>query len=377
MKSSVQDGCALWGACVLVPEKGRQAVFTQLHDGHPGCSRMKGIARTIVWWPGIDSEIEGTVRKCLTCQQQARAPPLAPLCAWEWPEKPWSRLHVDYARPFMGAYFFVIVDARTKWMNIHHTGNSCTSAITIEKLRDSFATHGLPDTLVSDSGPCFVSQEFEGFMKGIGIRLVRTAPYHPASNGFAERAVQSFKAGTRKQSSGSVKTKLAKFLLNYRTASHSTTGVAPAQLLMGRRLTTSIDRLFPDVSRKVVQTQLQQKNYHDQHVTYRLFQVQDRVFIRNYANGPIWVPGVILAVTGPLSYDCQLVDGRRVRRHQDQLLKREIEVTPPVVREELSCGEGLPEMVDSFQKAPDPVVAGGPFDLTLEDSLVTPEEPVI
>ncbi|XP_062506044.1 uncharacterized protein LOC134182628 [Corticium candelabrum] len=147
---------------------------------------------------------------------------------------------------------------------------------------------------------------------------------------------------------------------------------------MGRRLTTSIDRLFPDVSRKVVQTQLQQKNYHDQHITYRPFQVQDRLFIRNYANGPIWVPGVILAISGPpLSYQCQLVDGRRVRRHQDQLRKREVEVTPPVVREGLRCGEGLPEMVDSFQKAPDPVVAGGPFDLTLEDSLLTPEEPVI
>ena len=51
-------------------------------------------------------------------------------------------------------------------------------------------------------------------------------------------------------------------------------------------------------------------------------------------------------------------------------------MTPPV-REGLSCGEGLPEMMDSFQKAADPEVAGGPFDLTLEDSLVTPEEPVI
>ena len=233
-------------------------------------------------------------------------------------------------------------------MDIHYTGNSC-----------------------------FVSQQFEGFIKGSGIRHVRTVPYHPASNGLAQRAVQSFKAGMRKQSSGSIKTKFAKFLLNYRTATHTTTGVAPAQLLMERRLTPSIDRLFPDVTRKVVQTQLQQKNYHDRYVTYRPFQVQDRVFIRNYANGPIWVPGVILAVTGPLSYECQLVDGRRVRRHQDQLRKREVEVTPPVVREGLSCGEGLREIVDSFQKAPDPVVAGGPFDLTLEDSLDTPEEPEI
>ena len=64
---------------------------------------------------------------------------------------------------------------------------------------------------MSDNGPCFVSQEFEGFMKGSGIRHVRTAPYHPISNGLAERAVQLFKAGMRKQSSGSVKTKLANF----------------------------------------------------------------------------------------------------------------------------------------------------------------------
>ena len=98
----VQDGCVLWGPRVLVPAKGRKAVLTQLHEGHPGCSRMKGIARTIVWWPGIDAEIEGTVRSCYACQEQAKAPPVAPLCGWEWPEKPWSRLHVDYAGPIYG-----------------------------------------------------------------------------------------------------------------------------------------------------------------------------------------------------------------------------------------------------------------------------------
>ena len=69
---------------------------------------------------------------------------------------------------------------------------------------------------------------------------------------------------------------------------------------------------------------------------------------------------MILAVTSPLSYECQLVHGRSVRRHQDQLRKREVEVTPPV-----PTREGLPEMVDSFQKAVDPVVPGGPFDPTL------------
>ena len=70
---------------------------------------------------------------------------------------------------------------------------------------------------MSDDRPSFVSQKFKEFVKGSGIRHVRTTSYHPASNGLAERAVQSFNAGMPKQSSGSVKTELAKYLLNYRT----------------------------------------------------------------------------------------------------------------------------------------------------------------
>ena len=107
-----------------------------------GCSRMKGIARRIVWWPGIDTEVEETVC-CYACQWQVKARPVAPLYAWECPEKTWSRLHIDYAGPFMGVYFLVVVDACTKWMDICLTGTPCSSAITLEKLRDIFATHGL------------------------------------------------------------------------------------------------------------------------------------------------------------------------------------------------------------------------------------------
>ena len=112
-----------------------------------------------------------------------------------------------------------------------------TSTATIEKLREMFATHGLPATLVSDNGSNFTSSEFKEFMKKNGIKHIKVPPYHPASNGLAERAVRIFKEGYEKMEDGSVQTKLSRFLLSYRTTPHSTTGVPPAELLMKRRLT--------------------------------------------------------------------------------------------------------------------------------------------
>ena len=79
-----------------------------------------------------------------------------------------------------------------------------TSRATIHRLREMFAHHGLPDTLGSDNGTNFTSEEFEDFLRSNGIVHIKTAPYHPASNGLAERAVQSVKKGLAKQSGDSI-----------------------------------------------------------------------------------------------------------------------------------------------------------------------------
>ena len=92
--------------------------------------------------------------------------------------------------------------------------NSATSISTIQKLRAMFATHGLPKVVVSDNGSVFTSSEFQQFMTKNGIQHIRTAPYHPASNGLAERAVQTVKEGLRKLSGGCLETNLSWFLLH-------------------------------------------------------------------------------------------------------------------------------------------------------------------
>ena len=64
---SVQDRCVLWGARVITPPQCRQEVMQQLHLAHPEINRMKGLARSYVWWPGMDKDLEKMVQRCDTC----------------------------------------------------------------------------------------------------------------------------------------------------------------------------------------------------------------------------------------------------------------------------------------------------------------------
>ena len=131
--------------------------------------------RSFVWWPGTDKALEDKVKTCEHCRHSQHLPAMAPIQPWEWPECPWSRLHVDYAGPLRGHMFLVVVDAYSKWMEVRPV-KSATSTATISQLRAIFATHGIPELLVSDNGSTFSSSEFEEFMRLNGIRCHRTWP---------------------------------------------------------------------------------------------------------------------------------------------------------------------------------------------------------
>ena len=355
---SVEDGCVLWGARVVVPPQGRSKILTELHEAHPGESRMKALARSYVWWPGMDQDIVKEVKRCDKCQSHQRAPAEAPLHPWEWPGLPWSRLHIDYAGPYKGEMFLVVVDAYSKWLDVHCM-KSTTSTATIEKLREIFATHGLPATLVSDNGSNFSSSEFEEFMKKNGIKHVKVAPYHPASNGLAERAVRIFKEGFEKMEGGSVKTKLSRFLLSYRTTPHSTTGVPPAELLMKRKLHTQLNQIVPSIANRVRNKQSQQKVAHDYHAREREIQEGQAVYAKDFRYKKTWIPGTVTEKTGPVSARVLLDNGTVIRRHQDHLRSRENEVVPK------QATSDLPEVVpvvlpESLTAPPTPSVRDQP-----------------
>ena len=87
--------------------KCRERIVKELNDSHPGISCIKSLAREYVWWPGLDQQLEEQVRNCATCQQARNKPAAALLHHWEWPERQWVRLHIDYVGPCFGKYFLL------------------------------------------------------------------------------------------------------------------------------------------------------------------------------------------------------------------------------------------------------------------------------
>jgi hypothetical protein len=194
-----------------------------------------------------------------------------------------------------------------------------TSAHTIEVLRTLFARTGVPIQLVSDNGPQFVSQEFEGFMQANGIRHITSAPYHPATNGLAERMVQTFKSAlTAAKGSAPVQQKLDRFLMAYRNATHSTTNRSPAQMFYGRNLRNRLDLLKPDVRRNVLEKQTAQGKVRNK-CNLREMHVGQTVLARDYRGSQKWTQAEVVSRDG-MHYTVKVAPGMLWRRHIDQLL---------------------------------------------------------
>ena len=115
---------------------------------------MRSPARSYVWWPHIDKDINSVVKACYECQQSRHAPPVAPLYPWEWLQRPWACIHINYAGPMEGKMLLVVFDTHSKWLDVAVV-TSATSSITIEKLRGMCASHGIPDIVVSDNGSLY------------------------------------------------------------------------------------------------------------------------------------------------------------------------------------------------------------------------------
>jgi transposase InsO family protein len=226
---SIVDGLLTYGSRIVIPESLRKDILDRLHEGHQGKTKCRERAATAVWWPGIGRDIDRIVETCHHCQVNRKAQRHEPLHPTRLPDRPWEKLAADLC-DIKGTQFLVVIDYYSRWIEIRKLG-STSSAATIGKFKDMFATHGIPDELFTDNGPQFSSSEFKAFALDYGFTHGTSSPHFPQANGEAERAVQTAKKILKQERSD-----LA--LLAYRTTPHSATGVSPAEALMARQLRT-------------------------------------------------------------------------------------------------------------------------------------------
>lgn len=232
---------------MIIPPRYWTQLLEEVHEGHLG----------YMWWPGMDKMAgwQEVVKWCTGWQLTQNNLKTVPRNAWKWPALPWQHIHVDFGGPFLGTMFLIIVDAHSKWPKVilmTSTSSSRTS-------KELFATHGLPEQLVNEKSPSL--QQTRSFMRSNGITEIRSAPYHPATNGIAEQFVQTFKKALRAvlTEKKTIFRKLTKFLLACRTIPHVLTVEAPVVLLMRRDLRTRLDILKPNIWERVEEKQQDQE----------------------------------------------------------------------------------------------------------------------
>lgn len=106
----------------------------------------------------------------------------------------------------------LVVDAFSKWLEVIPV-TSMTANVGIRSLSRLFTTFGLPDVIVSNNGAQFTSAEFQRFTEELGIHHITSSPFHPATNGEAERMVRTTKDSLRRLGTGNFLDQLTEFLL--------------------------------------------------------------------------------------------------------------------------------------------------------------------
>ena len=311
---TLMKGCIMYQNKVLIPSSLRKSVLNLLHNDHPGICSMKSIARSLLWYPGIDRDIEMLVKSCPICQSVRSIPAQNTNITWPVPSRPFSRVHVDHFF-YESKIFFILVDALTKYIECEIVSNTSVSE-TIDVLRLIFSRNGLPDVLCSDNATSFSGHLFTKFMIDNGIKHITPSPYSPASNGQAERGVRVMKDMLKKQNStDSIKCRLYKSLLYYRCTPHSVTQIAPSVALNNRKYINIRDRINPNYN------QVSEESRIDQSKQIPQFEIGDPVLALNVRDGRKWYRGTVTQRIAINIYLIKIIELDLIwKRHTNQLL---------------------------------------------------------
>ena len=323
---SEYDGLLFYGERLIVPSVKRSELLDMLHSSHQGITKTQQRARSTLFWPGMNVQIDDKVSSCAVCRKHDNAQKHAPLMPSEIPEYPWQIIGSDIFQVH-DTHYLLNVDYYSKWVNVSRLSDLSSRSV-IQEFEKQFAEFGDARVIRSDNGAQYNSREFREFVNGHSIKHATSSPGFPRSNGQAERAIQTVKRLIIKANEdGKCFWKSLQMLRNT-PLDHDMP--SPAQLLQGRTLfdgiPTQSHHLFPRaydrdlVRSKLISRQNAMKSNHDTSVGAEkpVLSPGQSVHFRSLKGK--WVPAVVEDQVKERSYMVRNSEtGIAVRRNRQQI----------------------------------------------------------
>lgn len=366
----------------VVPSSERRSVLKFCHDcrtaGHLGIHKTLGRIRQSYYWPGLQRDVHSYISGCEVCTRRKAATQSnkAPMHL-VYSGYPLERIATDILGELPqtangNKYILVVADYFTKWTEAFALPNIEAKTVAAKIVEEFIVRLGVPEVMHSDQGPQYESRLFQEMCKLLDIQKTHTTPYHPQSDGMVERfnrTLTTMLSGFVNEHHTDWDVHLPYVMMAYRSAQHETTGMTPNMLMLGRETATPLDLMYemppqiketPNnkwvwelqerlesahtfVRKKMSQSMVRQKHYHDRKLKWKKFEPKERVYVyfprkkagtsskfTSFWQGPFEVIKRMTDLTylvncGPRGSE-QVIHVDRMRKKHSQLLSGEVDV---------------------------------------------------
>ena len=165
---------------IVIPKSLRLGVLKEIHSGHQGLNKCRLRANQCVWWPKLSSELMELVNSCTTCRKAGKQQP-QPLITSTLPELPWQKVGTDLFE-WRKKNYLLIVDYYSRYIEIARLDRTTADEV-ISRTKSIFASHGIPEIVVSDNGPQFSAAHYSNLLRATGLITSPVARTFPKAMG--------------------------------------------------------------------------------------------------------------------------------------------------------------------------------------------------
>ena len=337
----VVDGLIVRGAQqqLIIPKELQPAAVQLAHEGHLlGEDKTLGLLRETCWFPGMAKMVKEYVESCVTCMAALPGTGQEPMKPTPLPDRPWQHIHADFKGPIGNKYYLhTFIDQYTKYPVV----DVCTSTSWEQMepmLERALGMLGNVESVTTDNGPPYNSENFRKFSQRMGFKHRRCTPVNPQANGLVEvfQKVLVKLVHTAIIDQKDPRQVVQAYLRAYRAAPHRSTGKSPYEALFNRKMVTKLpglgQRAGADFDKQLRDThsmaKLKQKQYSDKRRQVKRKEVQpgDRVLLKREKS-------TIKSPWDPQPYKVVQVEGSKVTTQRGEEKKARAKNHIKVVKE--------------------------------------------